>query len=336
MKNLFTFGLVASLLIFGGLACKNPLAKYTKQYNCTIAGEPEPQTAEDFITRAQKHLELNNYSSNFDQCAFDAAAEAVRLDPQNADALALRGHLYQFKPDYEAALNDLNEAIRLKPESPIYYLRRSFVFEKKNMLKEAITDMSAVLQKDGFHRNFARRGNLYFRADDFGNALEDYTQAIRMEPDEESHYSMRAEVYRKLGKKSEAEADELKARNITENTASDPEIVFPNADSSPPAAEPRLPVPKTVSGGVVNGKATNLVKPAYPPAARAVRASGAVNVQVTIDEKGDVIAASAVSGHPLLRAAAVQAARQSKFSPTLLSGKPVKVSGVVVYNFTPE
>jgi len=56
---------------------------------------------------------------------------------------------------------------------------------------------------------------------------------------------------------------------------------------------------------------------------------------VTVDEKGNVVAASAVSGHPLLRASAVQAARQSKFSPTLLSGKPVKVKGIIVYNFTP-
>ncbi len=95
------------------------------------------------------------------------------------------------------------------------------------------------------------------------------------------------------------------------------------------------PVPKTISAGVVNGKATNLVKPSYPPAARAVRASGAVNVQVMIDESGNVISASAVSGHPLLRASAVSAARSSKFSPTILSGQAVKVTGVIVYNFVP-
>jgi TonB family protein len=98
---------------------------------------------------------------------------------------------------------------------------------------------------------------------------------------------------------------------------------------------PKPVVPKVISGGVVNGKATNLVKPAYPRAALAVRASGAVNVQVTIDEKGNVISAAAVSGHPLLRAAAVSAARQSKFAPTVLSGQPVKVTGVIVYNFVP-
>lgn len=104
----------------------------------------------------------------------------------------------------------------------------------------------------------------------------------------------------------------------------------------PPTPKPtEKPVPKTISGGVVNGKATNLVKPPYPAAARAVRASGAVNVQVTIDESGNVISASAVSGHPLLRAAAVAAARSSKFSPTMLSGQAVKVTGVIVYNFVP-
>jgi TonB family protein len=91
--------------------------------------------------------------------------------------------------------------------------------------------------------------------------------------------------------------------------------------------------PKTLSGGVLNGKATSLPKPPYPPAARAVGASGAVTVQVLIDENGDVISASAVSGHPLLKAAAVQAARGAKFSPTKLEGAPVKVSGVITYNF---
>ena len=90
---------------------------------------------------------------------------------------------------------------------------------------------------------------------------------------------------------------------------------------------------KSVSGGVLNGKATKLVKPNYPAAAKAVRAAGAVNVQITIDETGSVVAASAVSGHPLLRAAAVEAARASKFAPTRLEGQPVKVTGVIVYNF---
>ncbi len=103
----------------------------------------------------------------------------------------------------------------------------------------------------------------------------------------------------------------------------------------PPPPPPPKAVPKKISGGVLNGKATSLPKPPYPAAARAVRASGAVNVQVTINESGSVVSASAVSGHPLLRQAAEQAARGARFAPTLLSGQPVSVTGVIVYNFVP-
>lgn len=109
-----------------------------------------------------------------------------------------------------------------------------------------------------------------------------------------------------------------------------------DAPPPPPTPKPTLPPPpKVVSGGVMNGKATNLPKPPYPPTARSVRAGGPVTVQVLIDEEGRVISASAVSGHPLLRATAEGAARGARFSPTLLSGQPVKVSGVITYNFVP-
>ncbi len=104
--------------------------------------------------------------------------------------------------------------------------------------------------------------------------------------------------------------------------------VYQGAVQSVPAG-----VPKQTSGGVLNGKAVSLPKPAYQPAARAVNAEGAVSVQVLIDEEGNVVSASAVSGHPLLRAAAVEAARRAKFSVTLLAGAPVKVSGIITYNF---
>ncbi len=90
---------------------------------------------------------------------------------------------------------------------------------------------------------------------------------------------------------------------------------------------------RNLSGGVLNGKALSLPRPTYPPAARAVKASGAVVVQVLIDEDGSLFTATAVSGHPLLRAASTLSACEARFSPTLLEGKPVKVSGVITYNY---
>lgn len=107
-----------------------------------------------------------------------------------------------------------------------------------------------------------------------------------------------------------------------------------SAASVPPPLKP--PPPKMISGGVLNGKATSLPKPAYPAIAKAAHVSGTVNVQVTVDESGNVISANAVSGHPLLRQSAVSAARQAKFSPTKISDQPVKVTGVIVYNFVAQ
>ncbi|MBV9215115.1 MAG: TonB family protein [Acidobacteria bacterium] len=95
----------------------------------------------------------------------------------------------------------------------------------------------------------------------------------------------------------------------------------------------KSPDMSAVNGGLLNGKAIELPSPAYPPAAKAVRADGTVTVRVTIDEGGSVIAAEAISGHPLLRSAAVEAAKAAKFSATTLSGQPVKVTGALTYNF---
>ena len=103
----------------------------------------------------------------------------------------------------------------------------------------------------------------------------------------------------------------------------------------PPVVKTPLVIrkPPVQSLGVINGKASYLPKPTYSAAAIAVRAQGKVDVQVMIDENGRVISANAVSGHPLLRGLAEQAARNAKFTTTYLSNVPVKVTGVIVYNF---
>jgi TonB family protein len=95
------------------------------------------------------------------------------------------------------------------------------------------------------------------------------------------------------------------------------------------------PTPKTISGGILNGKAVLLPKPEYPADTRRAGITGTVKIQVLIDETGMVISATAVSGpeSPSLRQVCEAAAMKATFSPTLLSGQPVKVSGVISYNF---
>jgi protein TonB len=102
---------------------------------------------------------------------------------------------------------------------------------------------------------------------------------------------------------------------------------------TPPPLVITKPVPKVVHKAVLNGQALSLPKPAYPPIARQLRIQGAVNVQVLINEAGNVVSAKAISGNPSLVTAAQRAAFAARFSPTLLGDQPVKVSGVITYNF---
>ena len=107
-----------------------------------------------------------------------------------------------------------------------------------------------------------------------------------------------------------------------------------NLDSEPPPSPGPKPILKPVSGGVLNGTAMYLPPPIYPEAAKRMRTSGVVTVDVILDETGKVVAATASSGPAILREPAVQAALKAKFSPTKLSGQPVKVSGIINYKFS--
>lgn len=90
-------------------------------------------------------------------------------------------------------------------------------------------------------------------------------------------------------------------------------------------------------GNVINGKAINLIQPEYPEEARKARANGQVSVIALVDENGKVVSATAVSGNPLLRSSAVEAARKSTFKPRVdCHGNFVKISGTVIYNFQPQ
>lgn len=101
-----------------------------------------------------------------------------------------------------------------------------------------------------------------------------------------------------------------------------------------PTATPEPPrTLVTRSEGVLQGSAIRRATPTYPAMARQVKAMGTVQVQVTISEQGRVIEAAVLNGHPLLRNAALEAAKQWAFTPTRLSNVPVKVQGVLTFNF---
>lgn len=111
-----------------------------------------------------------------------------------------------------------------------------------------------------------------------------------------------------------------------------PRTVILEEDPPPPPVNP--PTPKIVrSTRVLNSEAIRLPVPPYPMLAKRTCIQGKVNIQVLIDEEGRVISAQIVSGHAMLTGAAREAAMQARFSPTMIGDQPVKVSGVIIYNF---
>jgi hypothetical protein len=134
------------------------------------------------------------------------------------------------------------------------------------------------------------------------------------------------------------EADRQRYDNIPSSAASSkvaPSTGAPSTGASPPTivADPNPPPYARVTGGILNGKAVKLPKPIFPPEAHRAGAAGEVIVSIVFDEQGKVVWARATSGHPLLRTACEDAAWQSTFPPLKLAGQPVKVKGVLIYNF---
>ncbi|MBO0725730.1 MAG: energy transducer TonB [Blastocatellia bacterium] len=112
-----------------------------------------------------------------------------------------------------------------------------------------------------------------------------------------------------------------------------PEITLDKTENEPPPP-PRPAKDLKVTKGITAGNALTKVSPIYPPMARQMKASGEVQVEITIDENGRVIEAKAISGHPMLRVAAEEAARKWVFKPMRQDGKSMKQRDVLTFNFS--
>jgi TonB family protein len=130
--------------------------------------------------------------------------------------------------------------------------------------------------------------------------------------------------------------------SVTPGFSSAPDISIED-DAPPPPNSPRRsqrssggpPSVAPASGGLVEGIVITRVKPVYPANARSMNAYGKVDVRVVISETGRVTEATAISGHPALRTAAVEAARQWVYKPATLNGAPVKMESVLTFTFAP-
>jgi TonB family protein len=115
------------------------------------------------------------------------------------------------------------------------------------------------------------------------------------------------------------------------NSAPEPSI----AEEKPPSPPATPKQPQKISQRLLEGIVIKKRMPPYPAMARSMNAYGSVEVRIIISEAGEVIEATAISGHPALRTAAVDAARQWVYKPTTLDSVPIKVETVLTFTFNP-
>jgi TonB family protein len=127
--------------------------------------------------------------------------------------------------------------------------------------------------------------------------------------------------------------EKLNRTNGSKQTSGPTRTPKPEGRQNKPDTKGKKSSVEVVQGGDLTAKAISMPRVAMPADAKAAGASGPVKVQVQVDESGRVISANAISGHPALRQPAINAVRRAKFQPTKLSGQPVKVTGVIQYNF---
>jgi tetratricopeptide (TPR) repeat protein len=118
---------------------------------------------------------------------------------------------YKASPNYNLALNDYAEAIRIDPNGFAPYYNRAGLYGLAGENDLAIADNSKVLQLadsvDVKAMTYGKRGSEFQDKGQYDRALADYNEAIRLKPDDSSGYFGRAAVYRKMGDETRGSAD---------------------------------------------------------------------------------------------------------------------------------
>ncbi len=233
------------------------------------------------------------------------------------------------KGDYDLALNDFNEAIKLKPTDVSVYLNRGRTYSNKKNYDLAIDDYNKVIELNPKEAMaYFNRGESYEKKGNALQAIGDYQKVLELDGNNES-----AKIILKRLQDEQARFEQAKAEKLKAEQAKIEEAKKIEAAKAEPSKTATPAVPKTVEIGQLNGLAIKLASPIYPLTAQNMNIQGKVTVQVALDEEGRVVSAKAVNGHQFLRSAAEDAVRKSKFKPNLVSSQAVKTTGFIVYNF---
>jgi TonB family protein len=256
-----------------------------------------------------------------------------RTDPLVSDSLTNLGEIYIAKLDYEQAREIFKRLLEIQ--------RERFGPDSVN-LASTLDRLAPLNFRSGRYgeAEAAYKLALALREKAFGNkheqvarslfAIAEYYRVRREFRSSLEHYKGALKIYQQLSAMGTPAYEQVR-EGLSCLSYAKPDLVPDMRNVWQEFADSeRLPAP----GAIINGMAISLPKPDYPEAARARRLSGIVVVLVTIDEEGKVIKARDMCQGPLyLSESSVAAALKARFTPTKLSGMPVKVNGVIQYNF---
>src|ERR1700722_10271700 len=112
-----------------------------------------------------------------------ACSRLIFANPSNASAFFSRCFAYNNKGDYDRAITDMNEAIRLDPENAVAFSNRGLAYAGRGDNDRAIADYNEAIRLDAKSAAaFANHGNAYRDKRDYDRAIADYSEAIRLDP----------------------------------------------------------------------------------------------------------------------------------------------------------
>ena len=231
------------------------------------------------------------------------------------------------------------------PPDAAYFAKRGDDNVEKGELDAAFNDYSKAVEMKGDDANlFIKRGRTLASLKSYDRSVKDFDKAIELNPKTAVAFLNRGASFEKLGDPRKALADYKKAADLDPaNEAAKTEAKRLQDHFDKEAEAKRIEAEKAKAalrpefmnlGALTAANAVRMVTPSYSTIARQSRIEGKVVVEVELDVEGEVVSAKATSGHAMLRQAAEDAAKKTKFKPATYDGQPIKAKGVVTYNFT--
>jgi TonB family protein len=315
--------------------------------------DPAQKNAPLFIARAVQQQYKPGDTSPENVAAGERAVAAYQdilaKDPQNDDAYKAMLYLYGQMKNEEKVVemltqraNDVLVPNEKRAEAFVILASRQWKCSYDITERKENKTVGKNPDRPGLGYKMPADASEFYKAQQCAaDGLQFAEQAVALDGNNLSALTQKANLLREAAKLAEMEGNEGqkaeymrqydKAMQVSLRASREAQRRSGEGEEDPSASAADKKA--VISGGVLNGKAIYKPMPAYPPEARAAGAEGTVTVQILVGEDGQVVEAKAVSGPRLLREAAETAARNSRFSPTLLQGQPVKVSGVVTYDF---